>query len=392
MQSKARDVLVAGASTQSRARRPIPWEWAVCVERQGCMETWRTPEGLKQMVTWTFDQGGPVFGYMNRPSGLATNMLGPGSVVSELEVEAAVILLQTVAPFLSTDDLLVRWLGNGSDACDMAVRVARAVTGKPSIISVGYHGSSVVFATPPQNAGVLSGATCTTDHVPFGDTAALVAAAQNPTGIACVIVEVPSTDEKAVEYLQDVRELTTQIGALFVLDDIVTGFRLALGGAPEWYGVKPDMACYGKAMSNGRAISALVGPAEHMRWAEDRVFFSNTYNGDPFNCGEVIATLSYLRSHEGDVYGHLWDIGESFKAKMCEVGVPVIGHAPRSAIVFPDENVKREFSKRMVLRGVVIDRPNYMCYSHTAEHVALTVEASAEVLHEIGTSGLPLGK
>jgi glutamate-1-semialdehyde aminotransferase len=352
------------------------------------METWRTPEGLKQMVTWTFDQGGPVFGYMNRPSGLATKMLGPGSIVSDLEVEAAVVLLRVVAPFLSTDDLLVRWLGNGSDACDMAVRVARAVTGKPSIISVGYHGSSVVFATPPQNAGVLAGATCTTDHVPFGDTAALVAAAQNPAGIACVIVEVPSTDEKAVEYLQDVRELTTQVGALFVLDDIVTGFRLALGGAPEWYGVKPDMACYGKAMSNGRAISALVGPAEHMRWAEDRVFFSNTYNGDPFNCGEVIATLNYLEKNKGWVYPHLWDMGNQFKERMNALGVPVVGHSPRSAVVFPDEQVKREFSKRMILQGIVMDRPNYMSTAHRNEHLNASIAAAQEVMWSLRRDGL----
>lgn len=348
------------------------------------METWRTPEGVKNLITWTFDQGGPVLGYRNEPCGLADRMMGPGSVVSELEVEAAVSLLQVVAPYMVTDDLLVRWLANGSDACDMAVRIARAVTGRPDVLSVGYHGSSVVFSTPPQNAGVLLGATEFTRHLPFGDSDAL-ARWFNP---AAVIVEVPSTDEKAVEYLSAVRAYCDETGAVFILDDIVTGFRLALGGASEYYGVKPDLVCYGKAMSNGRGIAALVGPAEMMRWAEDRVFYSNTYNGDPFNCAEVISTLYHLCKKEDHVYPRLWDLGERFKQEMNRVGVPVIGHAPRSAIAFPDEKVKREFSKRMCLHGIVMDRPNYMSTAHHDVHLKASVEAAEEVMCELKRDGL----
>ena len=352
------------------------------------METWRTPEGVKNFITWTFDQGGPVLGYRNEPCGLANRMMGPGSVVSELEVDAAISLLQVVAPYMVTDDLLVRWLANGSDACDMAVRIARAVTGKQKIISIGYHGSSVVFSTPPQNAGIPQGLTLLTAHVPFGDTASLIAEAQKSNGIAGIIVEVPSTDEKAVDFLKDIRKLTSDLGALFILDDIVTGFRLALGGAAEHYGVRPDLVCYGKAMSNGRGISALVGPAEYMRFAEDRVFFSNTFNGDPFNCAEAISTLAYLWKNEKYVYPHLWDLGERFKQEMNRVGVPVVGHAPRSAIVFPDEKVKREFSKRMILRGVVMDRPNYMSTAHGDAHLKASVDAAEEVMCELKRDGL----
>ena len=384
MTSKACDVLVGGASTQSRARRPIPWEWAECIDRQGCMETWSTPGGLKKLITWTFDQGGPIFGYMNRPSGLARNMLGPGSIVSELEVEAAILLRRLVAGHMASDDLLVRWLANGSDACDMAVRVARAVTGRKDVISVGYHGSSVVFAAPPQNAGVLYGATEFTHHVLFGDRDAL--ARWGPP--AAVIVEVPSTDEKASEYLSTIRGYCDTTGAVFILDDIVTGFRLALGGAAEHYGVRPDLVCYGKAMSNGRGISALVGHADYMRFAEDRVFYSNTYNGDPFNCGEVISTLIYLEANKGDVYAHLWNMGADFKARMNAIGVPVIGHAPRSAIAFPDEKVKAEFSRRMILRGIIMDRPNYISTAHHDVHLKASVEAAEEVVCELRHDGL----
>lgn len=348
------------------------------------METWRTPEGVKHLITWTFDQGGPILGYRNEPCGLASRMMGPGSVVSELEVDAAISLLQVVAPYMVTDDLLVRWLANGSDACDMAVRIARAVTGKQKIISIGYHGSSVIFSTPPQNAGVLFGATEFTHHVPFGDRNALAWWGAP----AAVIVEVPSTDEKAAEYLSAIRGYCNETGAVFILDDIVTGFRLALGGASEYYGVKPDLACYGKAMSNGRGIAALVGPAEMMRWAEDRVFYSNTFNGDPFNCAEAISTLAYLWKNEKYVYPRLWDLGERFKQEMNRVGVPVVGHAPRSAIVFPDEKLKREFSKRMILRGVVMDRPNYMSTAHGDAHLKASVEAAEEVMCELKRDGL----
>jgi glutamate-1-semialdehyde aminotransferase len=270
----------------------------------------------------------------------------------------------------------------------MAVRVARAVVGNGIVISIGYHGSSVIFAHPPQNAGIPSGLMELTSHVAFGDDAGLIAALQDPRGVAAVIVEVPSTDERAADFLNLIRRMTTKAGALFILDDIVTGFRLALGGAAEHYGVNPDLACYGKAMSNGRGISALVGPAEYMRFAEDRAFYSNTFNGDPFNCGEVIATLAHLEKNKESVYAHLWDMGEQFKLRMNAIGVPVVGHAPRSAIVFPDEKVKAEFSRRMILHGIVCDRPNYMSTAHRQEHLDATVAAAQEVMWSLRRDGL----
>jgi len=388
------DILAAGASTQSRARRPLPDGWsAVVVSRGDVYEEWVVEVGRRKfghrVLTWVFDQGGPVLGFTS-PRNFYTlpllkyvfrlthkhGLYGPGGVASGLEYEAAELLIDTVGRFLCPGDLQLRWFANGSDACDAAVRLSRAFTGRDRFVSIGYHGSSVVFVNPPQNAGVPKCIAEDRAEVGFGDTKKLKAELE--TGkIACVIVEVPSTDDKAAGYLSAIQGLCHAHGALFVLDEVVTGFRLALGGAAEHYDVKPDIACYGKALSNGRAISAVVGSDVVMDLLANDVFYSNTYNGDPYNCAHVIGTLSTLIDREEEIYNHLWKIGAALRDGLNELGVTCVGHAPRTAITYED---KETLTKEMVIRGVLLHQPNYAAAAHTTEDVTKTLEAVAEVM------------
>ena len=390
--------LIAGASTQSRARRPLPEGWhAEVVKRGGVSEIWMVEVGGKRFehgieCTWVFGQDGPILGYTT-PLNIKTRHIlrtverlagergvyGPGSVVSELEVKAADLLCDIVSPFLTDGkgDLKMRWFANGNDACDAAVRVARAATGRNKFISVGYHGASVVFAHDPQRAGVPVEVTQDRIDVEFGGTQAIL---KNIADAACVIVEVPSTDEDAKSFLRAVRKACDKADVIMILDEVVTGFRLAIGGAADYYGVRPDIACYGKAMSNGRGISALVGWPKVVGELEDRAFSSATYNGDPWNCAHVIATLSYISRNANDVYGHIWGIGEALVAGLRGVGVPIVGHAPRSALSFNLEDERREFCSAMILEHICMDRPNYATLAHTSRHVQRTVEAAGRIL------------
>ena len=369
------NLLIAGASTQSRARRPNPWPGARVVNRSATRETWELPSGkYMDMLTWVFDQGGPVLGYTCRTNPLTrrildrvaveegNGMFGPGSIVSALEVEAAEELVIAVGAFLQYPQLGVRFFQNGSDACDAAVRVARTATGRKKYVSIGYHGSSQLFATSPQCGGILQGAISGRTLVEFGDMMALAAAVNNET--ACVIVEVPSTDEAAQNYLCFLADICHRNGALFILDEVVTGFRLAFGGAAEYYSVHPNMACYGKAMSNGRPVAALVGPRWAMDVLADDAFYSNTYNGDPQGMAHMIGTIQTLRDMN---YPDLWSTGDALKTALAPL---VIGHAPRT-VTQVDEVVKLGMARA----GVVMDRPNYSSFAHNDDDIEETVAA-----------------
>ena len=381
--------LAVGASTQSRAKRPLPRGWqARVIARRGASEIWGVPGGAFELITWVLDQGAGILGYTSRGNIhtkplLArvrqmvdkTGMHGPGGVVSELELMAAELLLFTIRSFLVGDLLSVRFFANGGDACDAAVRICRAITGRERFISVGYHGASVLFAHSPQDEGTFQPRY--RHDVAFGDTQALARIFQS-RAIACVIVEVPSEDENAKPFLRACRLLCDRYGAFLILDEVVTGFRLCLGGAAEYYETKPDFACYGKAMSNGRGISALVGPAEGMEFLAERVFHSATYNGDPLNCAHLIATLEILRAADDDIYEHIWTMGERLKTGLQEIGIPCVGHAPRTALNMPEER-RREFCARMIERGIIMDRPNYITVAHRPRQLHRTLEAAREV-------------
>ena len=389
------NVLVGGASAQSRARRPVPPEWEEIgmLSRGPASEVWISSHGLHPMrTTWVFDQGGPVLGYTCESNPLTVEHwaalqhvpFGPGGVVSQWEWNAARLLVGAVGKYAvgGESEARVRFLANGSDALECAARLARAHTDQVLVCSIGYHGSAATFAHEPQCKGtvpIVRAPVCPWGKVPY------------PLPYSCVVVEVPSDDERAVDYLGELRAYCDRVGALLVLDEVVTGFRLALGGAAELYNVKADLLCYGKAMSNGRPISAVVGRAELLDRLDKDVFYSNTYNGDPHSCAQVCATLRYLCTAPEAKYAKLWGVGESLRQGLAAVGVRVRGHAPRTYLDFTngdedaaEANERRlEFCRRMVKRGTVIDQPNYASLAHTQRDVDDTVAMAAEVVEEM---------
>ena len=271
----------------------------------------------------------------------------------------------------------MRWFANGSDACDAAVRLARGSTGRDEFVSTGYHGSSLLFSHEPQNAGIPELYTRGRVDVAWGDSQALAEALETGTPKSCYIVEVPSEDEDAQSFLQYARRLCDKTGTLLVLDEVVTGFRLAIGGAAEVYNVEPDIACYGKAMSNGRAISAVVARGDIADLLLDQVFYSNTYNGDPYNCAHVLGTLLTMEMLGAELWGHLWELGDELRLGLRKAGVTCVGHGPRTALVGADYT---ELSQELVLQGIVLNRPNYISYAHTQNHVKKTIKAVNDIL------------
>ncbi len=292
----------------------------------------------------------------------------------------------------------VRFAKNGADATGGAIRAARALTGRDHVIATGYHGyHDWYIATTERDAGVPRLHRELTHAIPFNDLPALDAAlsAHEP---AAVIMELPGS-EPDDGYLQAALDLTHRHGALLILDEMVTGFRYALGGAQQLYGICPDLACFGKGMANGFPLAAVVGSATAMK-AFEEVFFSMTFAGETVSLAAALATLDVIESEP--VLAQIWARGEQLRAGLLALrehvtfGVTLLGNPPRSALTFDGGSPETSLALRALFlqechrRGVLFGVPMFPTYSHTAADIERTldvVQAAFEHMEAAYTAG-----
>jgi len=208
----------------------------------------------------------------------------------------------------------VRFVSSGTEATMSAIRLARAATGRPGLLKVEgcYHGhvdsllvkagSGVLTLGIPGTPGVPAELAALTLTVPFNDAQALERVLdQHGTKIACLIVEPIAGNMGVVApkpgWLSAVRELTKRHGVLLILDEVMTGFRVAAGGAQARYGVTPDLSCFGKVIGGGLPVGAYGGAAELMNRIapEGPVYQAGTLSGNPLAMRAGIETLDILR-------------------------------------------------------------------------------------------------
>ncbi len=195
--------------------------------------------------------------------------------------------------------------------------------------------------------------------------------------------------EPVDNFLQKVIDIAHKNGAIFVLDEICTGFRYAPGGAQEYYGIVPDLTCLGKGMANGLPISAVVGRKEFMKELNE-IFFSLTFSGEVLAMAAALATINEIRTK--NVIPYIWEKGKKLREGMNlaahEAGVDLLvpGNPPRSGLVFRDgsgkesSDLKSLFLQETVKRGILFGGPVYISFSHADEDIKETVEASFEAL------------
>jgi glutamate-1-semialdehyde 2,1-aminomutase len=218
----------------------------------------------------------------------------------------------------------LRFVSSGTEACMSAIRLARGFTGRNFVVKFEgcYHGhsdamlvkagSGVATLGIPGSAGVPAETAMHTLALPFNDLDAVRAVfAARPDEIACVIVEPvvgnAGTIPPAPGYLQGLREITAEFGALLVLDEVMTGFRLSLGGAQQIYEIQPDLTTLGKIIGGGLPCGAFGGRADVMEFLAPLgpVYQAGTLSGNPLAMAAGIATLRHLVGHEEDVYSKL---------------------------------------------------------------------------------------
>jgi glutamate-1-semialdehyde 2,1-aminomutase len=311
---------------------------------------------------------------------------------SPLEVECAEELLGIID---GAD--MVKFTKDGSTATTAAITLARAVTGRDKVALCidhpffSYNGWSM--GTTPVDAGIPESEKALTLTFHYNDLPSVKTLFDaHPGEIAAIILEPARGDDPVDGFLHELRKLCTDNGTLLVLDEMITGFRLHLGGGQKYYGVTPDLSTFGKAVANGFSVSALAGKREYMergglRHDKERVFLlSTTHGAETHGLAAAIATMRVYQREP--VIEHLWKIGErlalGFSEATREAGleefVHVIGKPCNLAFATkgpdgePSQAYRSLFLQETIARGVLM--PSLVVsYSHTAEDVDRTVDA-----------------
>jgi 3-aminobutanoyl-CoA transaminase len=289
------------------------------------------------------------------------------------------------------------FLKTGSDATTAAVRIARAHTGRLKVMRCGYHGWhdwcvemkggipekfwEDVFEFQYNRLDQLE--KLMAEH--GDDTAAII---MTPFGHPNHM----EMQTPAPGFLEGVKKLARQYGALLIYDEIRTGFRVSLGGAQKYYGVTPDLSVLGKAIANGYPISVVTGKKEIMMTAADKLFISSTFfpNSEAF-----VAALKTIEILERDnVLEDIWEKGEFFMKRIqalidqYDAGAKLTGIPPMFYITFPKEKTgaykkkRTDFYTQLIRRGFFFTpfHHAYISYRHTKQDLELTLTAIEESL------------
>lgn len=314
---------------------------------------------------------------------------------SIVEVDAAERFLATVP----TAEM-VKFAKNGSDATTAAVRLARAVTGRPRVALCGDHPFFSVddwfIGTTPMAAGIPAATTDLTVSFPYGDLAATEELlTRYEDEVACLLLEPATHTEPPPGYLAGLRELADRHGCVLVFDEMITGLRWSEAGAQGLYGVVPDLSTFGKALGNGFAVSALAGRREVMergglRHSHDRVFLLSTTHGAETH--SLAAAMAVLDTYvEEGVTARLHALGERLAAGVRDVaagmgvGDHLVVRGRASNLVFatldenhrPSQRYRTLFLRHLIAGGVLA--PSFVVSSALTEaDIDRTVEVVAE--------------
>lgn len=346
--------------------------------------------------------------------------------------EGEVALAERVAEIIPSAESMIATM-SGSEAVAQAVRLARAATGRDLLVKFqgGFHGwtdavARNVISTPerayrtdPLSAGILPAAVEATLIAEFNDLASVQALFDaHPDRIAAVILEpIPHNVGALVptsEFVTGLRELTRSTGALLIFDEVITGFRHALGGYQQVVGVTPDLTTFGKGMANGFPIGGLAGSRdvmEHFNGRTGDVLLAGTFNGNPAACAAAIATIDHLRFADPGFYERTHALGERMRsglrsiAEELEVPATVAGFGGVFAVYFMDgpargyrdllnndDNAYVAFHRGMTERGFLMLpmalKRNHISGSHTQAEIDATLEASRDVLRHLLRTGV----
>jgi len=324
---------------------------------------------------------------------LGSNFTRPATI----EIEAAQKLLSLI-----TSAEMVKFAKNGSDVTTAAVKLARAYTGRDLVAICAdqpfFSTDDWFIGATTMTAGIPDAIQQMTVKFRFNDIHSLEDLfALYPGRVACVIMEVETADAPKGNFLNEVRQACQDNCALLIFDEMITGFRWAVGGAQALYGVTPDLSTFGKALGNGFSISALVGKREIMQLGglqhdRERVFLlSQTHGAENHTLAAAIATMTIYETEP--VVEFLDRQGLRLKNGILKIisengldeFVEILGKPCNLIYVTRDRQKNRSqefrtlFLQEIIKRGVIA--PSFVVsYSHTDEDIDRTISAAGEAL------------
>lgn len=306
------------------------------------------------------------------------------SLTHPLEVEVAE-LINKVVPNAES----IRYSRGGADVVSGAVRVSRAYTKRNKVLCCGYHGwHDWYIAVTDRNKGIPQAIQDLTFTFNYNDIQSVIDSIDEDT--ACVVLEPYVFEEPKDNFLQKLRDVCTKNGTLLVFDEMWSGFRIAVGGAQEYFGIKADLACFSKAVANGMPLSILTGKKEFMSVLEKDVFFFNTFGGEALSLAAAKATINEMI--EKNVPAQLAKQGNKLKLGYNKIAEDLGMHYTkcsgfdcRTIITFDSSTgnpleMKSLVQQEMIKRGILWGGFHNMSFSHTDEDIEYTLKTYRESL------------
>jgi glutamate-1-semialdehyde 2,1-aminomutase len=411
---KARKVLVGGVNSPVRAMKPYPFFTS---RAGGC---WLYDVDGRSYIDYCLAYGPLILGHSNPMVVKAVSeQLEKGSVYgtpTEIEIELAKEIVNAVP---SAE--MVRFVNTGTEATMAAIRLARGYTGRKKILKFegsfhGAHdyvlvkaGSGATTHGVPTSLGVPEETTSNTILAPFNDEN-VVQEILDSEEIACVILEPVIGNAGCIlpkdGYLDFLREVTQNTGSLLIFDEVITGFRLAYGGAQEYYNVTPDITTLGKILGGGLPLGAIAARREIIENFSPvgKVYQAGTFNGNPLSLTAGLATLKALK--DGRVYSKVNSYAAEIRKGLSEISedvridTRVYGVASMFQMYFTDKEIVDyssalkadagkflKFQRGMLSKGVFFPPSQYECnfvsLAHGEEELEYTLNVAEEILRSI---------
>jgi len=375
----------AGSSTGSKRAYLLPEEPAVIIKGKGC-RVWDA--NGKEYIDYRNGLGPVTLGYgFDAVNDAIKKQMENGIVFghpTSLEAEVAELLCEVIP---SAEK--VRFLKTGGEACAACIRLARAYTGKDHIIQIGYNGWLNTLAS-----GARINPREESKGAPKGVPQPISDFSKYEGKVAAVIVAAGYADmEKGETFYPFLREITQKNNALLIYDEIVTGFRVAMGGVQEYFNVKPDLSVFAKGIANGMPLSVFCGKADIMDLLSKGVIISSTYGGESLSLAACKAVIEVYKKE--NVCQYIWKTGEKLWSQVnglfeqYDLPIKIKGFWPCPTFV-PQEGAPGDITNRLLRsafkNGVSLYNTLYVNFSHKEEDIAETVMRLEKAVREVADS------
>jgi len=397
--NKAKKMIPGGSQLLSkRAEQFLPDLWPSYYKKAKGVEIWDL-DGNKFVDMSLMGVGTCILGYsdddVNRA---AINAINEGTITTlncPEEVELAETLLK-LDPWAG----MVRYARTGGEAVTIAVRIARAFSGKDKIAFCGYHGWHDWYIAANLSdqknldghllpgldpAGVPRGLKGTSIPFHYNNIDELTAILEREADIGAIVMEPVRNIEPKDGFLTKVGKLADERGVALIFDEVTSGWRMTVGGIHKLYGVQPDIAVYGKAMANGFPMAAVVGKGEIMDAAQ-KSFISSSFWTERIGPAASIATINKMQHNDvpkhlckiGNMVSDGWKkLGEKHDLKINVTGIPSL---TSFGFDHPEKDAMHTlFTQEMLQRGFLASKAVYVSYSHTSENVKAYLENADDV-------------